>query len=612
VGYVLGVDVGTTNTAAATDLDGRVEIFQLGSRAAVIPSVVVLRADGEVLTGEAADRRSQTEPTRTAREFKRRLGDPVPLLLGGTPYGAESLYALLLRSVADQVARQHAGPPDLTVVTHPAAWGPYKLDLLRQAIRQADLGETILLSEPEAAAIHYAAQERIDPGAIIGVYDFGGGTFDAAVLRKADDGFELLGEAEGIERLGGIDFDEAILGLVNNATKGALKAFDQEDPAVRAAGNRLREECRAAKEALSDDTESVIPVLYPELQTEVRLTRGEFEEIVRPRLRETVAALERAVRSAGLSMAQVDRILLVGGSSRIPLVGAYVREATGRPIAIDAHPKHAISLGAAEFGRGSLTAPAEAPAATPVAAQAAVTAQTNTPTPPPPPAPPRAVPLGEGQPGRKVPGRAIAVAAAAGGALALAGVAFAFMGGGGDDASPADAGTATATKPTQLALATATPTPTATATSYATATLAANPTPTPTATPSPTRTTAATPTATATATATLAPSPTATVTQVAPGANATIGTIGIANAYYQVSFTNTGFTPALPGPHLHFSFDSGGPASGYDYAGPSPYTAIMVADRPASATKLCVAVANPNHSVVAGTGNCVALPAPGY
>jgi hypothetical protein len=186
------------------------------------------------------------------------------------------------------------------------------------------------------------------------------------------------------------------------------------------------------------------------------------------------------------------------------------------------------------------------------------------------------------------------------------------MGGGDDDAPPADAATATATAtmPTQLALATATPTPTATTTSYATATLAANPTPTPTATPSPTRTTAATPTASATAT--LAPGPTGTVTQVAPGANATISTIGIANAYYQVSFTNTGFTPALPGPHLHFSFDSGGPASGYDYAGPSPYTGIMVADRPASATKLCVAVANPDHSVVAGTGNCMALPVPGY
>lgn len=616
MGYVLGVDVGTTNTAAATDLDGRVEIFQLGSRAAVIPSVVVLRADGEVLTGEAAERRSQTEPTRTAREFKRRLGDPVPLLLGGTPYGAESLYALLLRSVTDQVARQQGGPPDLTVVTHPAAWGPYKLDLLRQAVRQADLGETILLSEPEAAAIHYAAQERIEPGAIIGVYDFGGGTFDAAVLRKTDAGFELLGEAEGIERLGGIDFDEAILGRVNSATKGALATFDQEDPAVRAAGNRLREECRAAKEALSDDTESVIPILYPELQTEVRLTRDEFEEIVRPRLRETVAALDRAVRSAGLSMAQVDRVLLVGGSSRIPLVGAFVREATGRPVAIDAHPKHAISLGAAELGRGRLAAAAGASAGAPVVAQSlpAVQASSPVPPPPPPPAPPRAAPPREGQPGRKVPGRVIAAAVAAGGALALAGAAFAFMGGGDDDAPPADAATATATAtmPTQLALATATPTPTATTTSYATATLAANPTPTPTATPSPTRTTGATPTATASATATLAPGPTGTVTQVAPGANATISTIGIANAYYQVSFTNTGFTPALPGPHLHFSFDSGGPASGHDYAGPSPYTGIMVADRPASATKLCVAVANPDHSVVAGTGNCMALPVPGY
>jgi len=598
VGYVLGVDVGTTNTAAATDLDGRVEIFQLGSRAAVIPSVVVLRADGEVLTGESADRRAQTEPTRTAREFKRRLGDPVPLLLGGTPYGAETLYALILRSVVDQVTRQHGGPPDLTVVTHPAAWGPYKLDLLRQAIRQADPGNTILVSEPEAAAIHYAAQERIEPGAIIAVYDFGGGTFDAAVLRKTPAGFELLGEAEGIERLGGIDFDEAILGTVGTATRGAIATFDQDDPAVRAAGNRLREECRSAKEALSDDTESVIPVLFPALQTEVRLTRGEFEEMVRPRLRETVAALERAVRSAGLAMAQVDRILLVGGSSRIPLVAAYVREATGRPVAIDAHPKHAISLGAAELGRAHLAAgtPAQPVAATPAAPSPGPPERAPT-TPPPPPAGGR--PLAGGPDGggahRGIPRKALAATAAVGAALLLAGGAFAFMGGNGDDNQAVNQD----------------PTPTRTAVVLdATATPATPATPTTAAAPTATTT----PTATATRPTTLAPTTTATATpsQTPAARTAAITAVTIVGAYYQAAFTNSGFTPGLPGTHLHFYFDTGQPASGYDYAGPSPYTGIMVSDRPASATKLCVAVANPDHSVIAATGNCVVLAAVGY
>ncbi|MCE7928447.1 MAG: Hsp70 family protein [Chloroflexi bacterium CFX7] len=371
MGYVIGVDVGTTYTAAAVDANGRQEIFQLGSHAASIPSVVLLRADGEVLTGEAAERRAQTEPARTAREFKRRLGDPVPLLLGGTPYGAEALYAHLLRSVVDQVVTQRGEPPALVVVTHPASYGPYKLDLLRQAVRQAGIEQAVLLSEPEAAAVHYADQERLESGAVVAVYDFGGGTFDAAVLRKTADGFELLGEAEGLERLGGIDFDQAVLGLVNSATGGALEQLDPADPAARAAANRLREECRQAKEALSSDTEGVIPVLLPSRQTEVRLTREEFEEMVRPRLRETTAALERAIRSAGLKVEEVDRVLLVGGSSRIPLVGALVREATGRPTAIDAHPKHAIALGAAIFGRAHLDkGPAVAGTPAPVSAPA--------------------------------------------------------------------------------------------------------------------------------------------------------------------------------------------------------------------------------------------------
>ena len=109
--------------AAATAVGERVETFQLGERAATIPSIVVLRADGEVLTGDAAERRSLAEPTRTAREFKRRLGDPTPIILGGTPYGAEALTAHLLKAIVARVTTQMGSPPDSIVVTHPASYG---------------------------------------------------------------------------------------------------------------------------------------------------------------------------------------------------------------------------------------------------------------------------------------------------------------------------------------------------------------------------------------------------------------------------------------------------------------------------------------------------------
>ncbi len=345
--YALGIDLGTTFSAAAITENGRTEIFELGNRNAAIPSVVVLRNDGEVLIGEAAERRAQTEPLRTAREFKRRLGDPTPILLGGTPYSAEALMARLLRTIVNQVVERKGEAPSSIVISHPANYGPYKLDLMEQAVRQAEIGSVGFITEPMAAALHYAEQERIDPGQVVAIYDFGGGTFDAALLRRTQDSFEQLGEPEGLERLGGIDFDEAVFSHVMNTIGHRINDLDLDDPATVAAISRLRDQCRDAKEALSEDTDVTIPVALPGIQTDIRLTRAEFEEMIVPRIGETISALNRAVRSAGLQTSDIDKILLVGGTSRIPLVRQKVREATGAEVVVDAHPKHAISLGAA-------------------------------------------------------------------------------------------------------------------------------------------------------------------------------------------------------------------------------------------------------------------------
>lgn len=355
--YYLGVDLGTTFTAAAVWRDGRVEVSSLGNRAPAIPSVVLLREDEEVLIGEAADRRGATEPHRVAREFKRRVGDPTPIIVGGTPYSADALTAKLLRSVVDQVTQAEGGPPAGLAVCHPANWGDFKKDLVRQAIALADLDQDVAtITEPEAAAIHYASQERIEPGAVIAVYDLGGGTFDAAVLRKAQAGWEILGEPQGVERLGGVDFDEAVFRHVVSVIGEPFDQLDPDDPTARAAVARLRQECVEAKEALSADTDVSIPVLLPTVQTEVRLTRAEFEQMVRPRLGDSLAALQRALRLAGVAPEDVTAVLLVGGSSRIPLVAQLVGSELGRPVAVDAHPKYGIALGAAmiaaEHGSG--------------------------------------------------------------------------------------------------------------------------------------------------------------------------------------------------------------------------------------------------------------------
>jgi len=384
MGYSLGFDLGTTFTAAAVVRDGRAEIVSLGNHMAVIPSVVFLREDGELLVGDAAERRGVHEPARLARAFKRRFGDSTPIMLDRSPFSADRLITVVLAQVVADVARRQGGAPDGVAVTYPANWGAYKVDLLRQAVQSAGVDAAELVTEPVAAAVRYASTERVDPGDVIAVYDLGGGTFDAAVLRKTVDGFETLGSPQGIERLGGIDFDEAVLAHVRSTLGGALDGVDTSDPAVRAGLANLRDECVAAKEALSSDADATIPVLLTNVQTQVRLTRSEFEDVIRPIVRETVQSLQRAIASAGVEPAQVKAVLLAGGSSRIPLVAEMVGAALGRPIVVDAHPKHAVALGAALVAAGRGASATMAPPLPPVVAPAAAAAA----APPPPPAAP--------------------------------------------------------------------------------------------------------------------------------------------------------------------------------------------------------------------------------
>src|SRR5215207_9005657 len=248
--YALGVDIGTTFSAAAVHRQGRAEMVALGYRSALVPSAVLINAEGGTLVGDAALRRGRSEPERLARFFKRRIGDSVPLIVGGSPFSAEQLTARLLRAVVDGVAEQQGGAPDA-------------------------------------------------------VYDLGSGTFDATLLRRAGDRFEVIGEPEGIERLGGIDFDAAVFEHVRRSLDGAIESLAEDDPNTIRAIARLRDDCIDAKEALSSDTQVSIPVVLPKLATEIRLTRSELEGMIRPVLDDSIASLRRAVASADVTAAQV-------------------------------------------------------------------------------------------------------------------------------------------------------------------------------------------------------------------------------------------------------------------------------------------------------------------
>ncbi|GAA1326320.1 Hsp70 family protein [Pseudonocardia xinjiangensis] len=366
MGYNLGVDLGTTFVAAAIANESRVEMFTLGDRTVVTPAVVYLREDGTLVSGDAAGRRAVSSPDRIGREFKRRLGDPTPVVLGGTPYPVTTLLGTLLHDVVTRVTETEGTKPDSVVLTHPANWGPFRRELFDEVPQVAGLTAPRTVTEPEAAAAHYAASRHLTDGEIIAVYDLGGGTFDATVLRKHPSGIEILGIPEGIERLGGVDFDEAILSYVNYASNGALSELDMSDSQTAIALARLRQDCVLAKEALSVDTETTIPVFLPHRHFDVRLSRDDFEDMIRAPIESTIGTLIRTLRSAQIDQNGLSAVLLVGGSSRIPLVSRMISEELGRPTVVDAHPKYAVALGAATLARaGAVTAAGGSPPAGP-------------------------------------------------------------------------------------------------------------------------------------------------------------------------------------------------------------------------------------------------------
>ena len=633
--YDLGVDLGTTYTAAAVRRGDDVRMLDLGTRGVSVPSVVFLKDDETTLVGEAAQRRGVSEGQRVAREFKRRLGDTTPIILGSTPYSAEALMARLLRWVVDQATQLEGGPPENVTVTHPANWGDYKKDLLQQAIRIADIDAATVITEPEAAVLHYASQARVEPGRVIAVYDLGGGTFDAAVLRKTEDGFDYLGTPEGIERLGGIDFDEAVFNHVQRALAAAGAELDPDDPQTVAGLRRLRDDCVDAKEALSADSDVSIPVVLPSIQTDIRLTRAEFEAMIRPSLADSIGAMERAVRSAGISLDDLDAVLLVGGSSRIPLVGELVGGELGVPIVVDTHPKHAIALGAAMYrprveengvvapppippaaggseiagsdathtGAAVAGAAAAGAAAGAMAGSGAASADTAATTgtqptvPPPPSAPPpsepaQSAPAPDSDGGGDKKGLLIAGAVAVVAALGVIGF-LVFSGGGTDDAE-SDTSTAISAAATTSdtaedgSVAAAEPVATEVATTIAEATTVPTEVPT---TPTPTS---------------LFPPATRQVQ---------VGSVTLNGSAYEVTYDTLNFDPAINGGsdsfHIHFFWDIypadtvgvnaavQNPWTIWDKApdGTLVFTAFGPGNQPFGATAICAVVATNGHEV---------------
>ncbi|MFR9728382.1 Hsp70 family protein [Saccharopolyspora sp. MS10] len=314
----------------------------------------------------------------TARNFKRRLGDPTPVVLGGSTYSPAALMAAQLRHVLATVSRFAGGPPESVVLTYPAIWGPYRREHFTEVPRLASVEDFRLLTEPEAAATHYSSERRLGDGETVAVYDLGGGTFDSTILRMRAGRMEILGTPEGIEHLGGIDFDEALLAHVDQRLDGAISALDHSDPKQAAAHADVVEMCVRAKEALSIEPDVRLTVPLPSGSREVVITRLEFNDMIKPSVQLTIDALRRTTTSAGLRPDDLSAVLLAGGSSRVPLVGQLVSQEFNKPVRVTLHPKFTVSLGAALVS--AHPRPANSPPPTlPAAAPAGGTAAPGTP-----------------------------------------------------------------------------------------------------------------------------------------------------------------------------------------------------------------------------------------
>lgn len=363
--YAVGIDLGTTFTAAAVGDAGGTRMVAL-SPDIVVPSVACHTPDGRLLTGAAAMEAAADDPARLGRGFKRRLGDPTPLMLGGAAYSPAALMAAQLRDVLDHVTHVMGGPPESVVLTCPAIWGPYRREQFAEVPRLADVRDYTLITEPEAAARHYSRERTLGDGEVVAVYDLGGGTLDTTVLRMRSDNMEILGTPEGVEHLGGMDFDDALLANIDERLDGAISRLDPIDPAAADALAKIRALCVRTKIELSTEPDVELSVPLPSGPRTVTITRLEFNAVIRPSVELTINALRRTISSAGLQDDDLSAVLLAGGSSRVPLVTQLVFKEFDKPVRVTQHPKFTVALGAATVAVQNLNRPAPGDATPPV------------------------------------------------------------------------------------------------------------------------------------------------------------------------------------------------------------------------------------------------------
>lgn len=349
---IIGIDLGTSNSAAAVLRGGRPVIIpssegiSLGGKA--FPSYVGLTADGQMLVGEPARRQAAANPEGTASAFKRQMGRRVTLRLRERDYSPEQLSAFLLQKIKRDAEAFLGEPVNQAVVTVPAYFDDNQRSATKDACRIARLEVARLVNEPTAAALAYGL-DRQDQELRIAVVDLGGGTLDVTIMEFGKGVFEVKATS-GDTQLGGTDMNQRIFDHLADRFRTQAGIDPRGDQKASA---RLMEAAEVAKIELTSTTTSHISLPYlgasggQPVHLELDLTRTELERIVRPVIERCRAPVEQALRDSGKAPRDIDRIVFVGGPTRMPVVRAFFEELFGRKAELGVDPMECVASGAA-------------------------------------------------------------------------------------------------------------------------------------------------------------------------------------------------------------------------------------------------------------------------
>ncbi|MEQ1687969.1 MAG: molecular chaperone HscC, partial [Sphingopyxis sp.] len=339
---LIGIDLGTTNSAVAIWKDGASQLIPNSLSDFLTPSAVSVSDDGDILVGMAARERQSTHPRATATAFKRIMGTAQEVKLGKRKFRAEELSALVLASLKADVEAATDEQVSGAIITVPAYFNDRQRKATRRAGQLAGLDVRRLLNEPTAAALAYGINDREDREPFL-VFDLGGGTFDVSIVEVFDEIVEVRASS-GDNRLGGEDFNDVLVDIARRRVD--VSALSKGEDAVLIA-ERLRQAAEIARRALSDNDTAVMRFVVSGQAHEVEISGAEFEEAAKDLLTRLRDPVLRSLRDCDIRSDMLSEIVLVGGGTRMPIVRRAITRMFGRFPHGSIHPDHAIALGAA-------------------------------------------------------------------------------------------------------------------------------------------------------------------------------------------------------------------------------------------------------------------------